>query len=261
MCQPFYSFAGMPSPTDYLKKLIIDIECHSAEGIKDCFANGIDPNGYYNNEPLIYELTSEYGRTPRFKECVRAFAEAGLKFEKKELLAVLSDDADELANLIQSEPSIVNRSYNLRSTFTPMYEASLLHICAEFNHVSCAGVLVRYGADINARAGKDEHGFGGQTPIFHTVNQNNDNSADMMKFLLDRSADLHITVPGLIWGKGYPWETLVPAVNPINYAMMGCLPQMHRKEGKIAEIISVLLKAAYGIDYVPKNIPNAYLKS
>jgi hypothetical protein len=122
-------------------------------------------------------------------------------------------------------------------------------------------VLVSFGADINAKAGIDEYGFGGQTPIFHTVNQNRDNSAGMMNFLISASADLHLTVRGLIWGKGYPWETLIPAVNPISYAMMGCLPQMHRNEKRITDIVSVLLKAAYGIEYVAENIPNAYLNS
>lgn len=73
-------------------------------------------------------------------------------------------------------------------------------------------------------------------------------------------ADLQITVTGLIWGKGYPWETLLPAVNPISYAMMGLLPQMHRNEKRITEIVSQLLKIAYDIDYTPTNIPNAYLK-
>lgn len=245
---------------DYLKKLIGDIECHSVEGIKDCFANGIDPNDYFNNKPLIYELISEYARTPRFKDCVRTFLDAGLNFEEKELLAVLSDDAALLEKQIHDHPDVVKRTYTLRCAYTPLLEATLLHVCAEFNHTSCAEVLVRHGADINGRSGYDEHGFGGQTPIFHTVNQNLDNSTEMMHFLLSRSPDLLIIAPGLIWGKGYPWETLIPAVNPISYAMMGCLPQMHRDEKRISEIVSVLLKAAYGIEYVPSNIPNAYLK-
>ena len=137
----------------------------------------------------------------------------------------------------------------------------MLHICAEFNHVSCAEVLVKFGADINAKAGVDEYGFGGQTPIFHTVNQNSNQSADMLNFLLARSPDLAITVPGLIWGKDYEWETLIPAVNPISYAMMGLLPQMHRNEKATSKTVSVLLKAAYGIDYDEKNIPNAYLRT
>jgi hypothetical protein len=118
---------------------------------------------------------------------------------------------------------------------------------------------VKNGADLNARAGINDHGFGGQTPVFHTVNQNNDNSSDMMHFLLSSSADLKITVTGFIWGMGYPWETFIPAVNPISYAIMGCLPQMHRSEKRISEIVSILIEAAYNINYLPSNVPNRYL--
>lgn len=245
---------------DYLQKLVDDIECHSVEGIRTCFLNGIHPNDHFNNSPLIYELTSEYTRTPRFKDCVREFINAGLDFKEKELLAVLADDANELETQLRIHPNLVNKTYTLRCAYTPLNKVTLLHICAEFNHLSCARVLVNHGADVNAKAGIDEYGFGGQTPIFHTVNQNSDNSADMRTFLLSLSADIKITVPGIIWGSGYPWETLCPAVNPVNYAMMGLLPQMHRDEQRISEIVSQLLKNGYGIDYSSVNIPNAYLK-
>jgi len=43
--------------------------------------------------------------------------------------------------------------------------------------------------------------------------------------------------------------------------MMGLLPQMHRNESIISKVVSVLLKAAYGIDYIPSNVPNKYLKN
>lgn len=245
---------------DNMQKFVEQIELHSAEGIKQCFANGIDPNDHFKGEPLIYELTGEYARSPRFKECVRVFVEYGLKFDDKILLAVLSDDANNLDQLVSKDPKIVLSKYSLRCAYTPLYEASLLHICAEFNHVACAKVLVKHGADINAKTGLDENGFGGHSPIFHTVNQNNNQSAGMLEYLLSLNADLHITVQGLIWGKGYPWETLIPSVNPISYAMMGMLPQMHRNEKTIADTVSMLLKKAYGVDYVPQNIPNVYLK-
>lgn len=245
---------------NYLQKIIGEIELHSVEGINECFSNGVHPNDHYKNEPLIYELISEYTRSPRFKDCVRAFVEHGLVFNDKVLLAVLLDDPADLDALLNIYPDAVNGRYTLRCAYTPLDEASLLHICAEFNHVSCAGILVKHGADVNARAGFDEHGFGGQTPIFHTVNQNSNRSYDMLEYLLSQSADLKITVAGLIWGKGYEWETLIPAVNPISYAMMGLLPQMHRNEVTIAKTISLLLKAAYNIEYAPANIPCAYLK-
>jgi len=245
---------------DYFQKLIGEIEEHSVDGIRECFEHGVNPNDYYNNEPLIYELTSEYGRTPNFKECVKTFVDYGLDFKDKILLSVLLDDATSLDAHLINEPDAIKRDYSLRCAYTPLYKATLLHICAEFNHVSCAELLVSHGADINAKAGIDEDGFGGQTPIFHTVNQNSNNSIDMLNFLLSRSTDLKITVPGLIWGKGYPWETLIPAVNPISYAMMGLLPQMHRNEITISKTVSLLLKAAYGIDYICPNVPCAYLK-
>lgn len=244
---------------DYLQKIIGDIEVHDVDGIIECFENGVDPNSLFKGTPLIDELTSEYGRTSRFKECVNAFVEYGLKFSDKALLAVLLDDAYTLSQLVSRDNGIVTRRYSLRCAFTPLHDVSLLHVCAEFNHASCAEVLVANGADINFLGGSDEFGFGGHTPVFHTVNQIHDNSAEMLRFLLAHKADLHVTVKGLIWGKGYDWETLIPSVNPVSYAMMGLLPQMHRSEKVISKTVSLLLREAYGIDYTPLNVPNKYL--
>ncbi len=245
---------------DYLQELVTQIELHSPEGIRKCLAQGIDSNDHFRGLPLIYELTSEYTRSPSFKDCVKVFIEHGLAFEDKILLAVLSDDAKWLDQQLEDKPVAFLKKYSLRCAYTPLLEATLLHISAEFNHVSCAEVLVKHGADVNASAGIDEKGFGGQTPIFHTVNQNSNNSANMMDFLLAHGADLEITVPGLIWGKGYEWETLIPSVNPVSYAMMGLLPQMHRDEKTISNIVTTLLHKRYGIDYSPVNVPCAYLK-
>ncbi len=242
-----------------LEDIAIQIELHSVEGIRNCFSKGVGPNDLLRNKPLIYELISEYTRSPRFKNCVNTFIEHGLIFHDPVLLSVLADDAELLEKKIIADPEIISKKYSLSCAYTPLFEVTLLHICAEFNHVSCAKVLTNHGADINAAAGFDEHGFGGHSPIFHTVNQNSNQSSEMMEFLLAAKADLKITVPGLIWGKGYEWETLIPAVNPISYAQMGLLPQMHRDEKTIAKTVSVLMQHAYSIDYFPPNIPCAYL--
>jgi hypothetical protein len=245
---------------NYRQKVIVDIELHSVDGIRECFKNGISPNDLYRDKPLIYELISEYTRSPRFSDCVRVFVENGLSFEDTPLLSVLLNDYVSLSRQVKDNPAIIHNSYTLRCAYTPLSEVSLLHICAEFNQVECAKVLVNAGVDVNVRAAVDANGFGGQTPIFHTVNQNSNNSAEVMDFLLSELADLRITVPGLIWGHGYEWETLIPAVNPISYAMMGLLPQMHRSEVVISQTVTKLLKSAYGIDYVPGNVQCEYLR-
>jgi hypothetical protein len=245
---------------DY-NQLLYAIEVHSVEGIRMYFEQGGNPNEIHDGVPLFTTMVEMYTRTPRFADCVKAFIDAGLELEDKALLAVLIDNAEKLETLISNDPAIVSKAYSsYNNTYTPLMGGTLLHYSAEYNSVACAKVLIKHGADVNAKAGFDEYGFGGHTPIFHTVNQNSNNSADILHFLLDNSADLTITVKGLIWGKGYEWETFIPAANPISYAMMGLLPQVHRKQETIAEVVSLLVKYAYGIDYTPANVPNAYLR-
>jgi hypothetical protein len=246
---------------DYLQKIILDFELHSVVGIKECFKNGVNPNEIVNGKPLIYELINMYTRGPLFKSCIQVFVDNGLDFEDKVLLAVLLDDASSLDKQLIADKNAITKKYSFNCTFTPLYHISLLHICAEYNHLTCAEVLIKHGADINSKAGFDENGFGGHTPIFHTVNQDANKSLDVLKFLISKQADLTITVKGIIWGRGYEWETFIPSVNPISYSMMGLLKQFHRTEKQIYEVVSLLLKAKYNIDYFPSNIPNKYLCS
>ncbi len=244
---------------DYLNKIITAFELHSEEEIRECFENGISPNQVIKGKPLIYDLINMYSRGPSFKKCIKMFVDYGLEFDDKVLLSVLLDDSSQLDTQLTSRKEALLKKYSFDCTFTPLYEVSLLHICAEYNHLACAEILVKHGADINSKAGLDNNGFGGHTPIFHTVNQNANKCIDVLNFLISKKADLTITVKGLVWGKGYEWETFIPSVNPISYAMMGLLRQFQRTEKQIYEVVSLLLKANYGIEYYPANIPNKYL--
>jgi hypothetical protein len=251
----YYLLFPMPSQP----QIITAFELHDVEAIKNCFANGINPNEIVGGKPLFYSLVNMYTRSPLFKDCIRACVENGLVFDDKILLAVLLDDAAMLDKLLEENKTAIQAVYSLDCTFTPLHKCSLLHICAEYNHVASAKILVNHGIGANIKAGIDENGFGGHTPIFHTVNQHNNNSMDMLQFLLEKKASLDITVPGLIWGKGYEWETFVPSVNPVSYAMMGLLRQFQRTEKDIYKVVSLLMKAKYGIAYSPANVPNRYL--
>ncbi len=244
---------------DLFKEASHHIELHSVQGIKTCFEKGLDPNSEYNGKPLIDLMVGMYTRSPRFKAGIKLFIDYGLKFENKDLRLVLADNAPELEKLLSTNQEIINNKINLECAYTPLTEVSLLHVCAEFNHVECAKVLIKYGMHIDVKAGIDKNGFGGQTPIFHTVNQNNNNSIDMLNFLLSYNPDLSYTIQGIIWGEGFPWETLIPSTNPINYAMFGLLPQMHRDEKTISGIVQKLIRKKYDVAYSLKNIPNQYL--
>ena len=244
---------------DLLHNIFIAFELHDTAAVNACFAAGVDPNAMVDGRPLIEGLINMYSRGPLFKKCVQAFVDHGLQMEDKPLLAVLLDDATALTSCLADNKAALTKKYSFQCTFTPLLEASLLHICAEYNHLACARTLVQHGANINAKAGLDENGFGGQTPVFHTVNQHDNQCFDMLQFLVGQKADLQTTVTGLIWGKGYPWETFIPAVNPSSYAMMGLLRQFQRTEQQIYQVVAVLLKASSGLDYFPDNIPNKYL--
>jgi len=240
--------------------IITAFELHDATAIENYFKTQGNPNEMRKSEPLFNRLADMYSRSAKFKECVRIFIAYGLQFDDAPLLAVLADDADKLETLIKADPNIIHRTYNhFKCTFTPLRGGTLLHYAAEYRHLACATVLLNNGADINARAGLDKNGFGGHTPIFHLVNSLGGHELVLLHLFLQHQPDLDITVKALVWGEGYEWETFIPAVNPLSYAMMGLLPQMHRDPITVAKVVSLLMKQAYGMDYQPPNVPNAYL--
>jgi ankyrin repeat protein len=202
-----------------------------------------------------------YLRGPGFVPCLQVFVDHGLQFDQPALLAVLLDDGEWLKKLIASDPSLLKVRVSLDCCFTPLEDATLLHVCAEYNSISAAAVLLDAGADVDALAGFDADGFGGHTPIFHAVNQHRNYCLPICQLLLEHGANLDLTVKGLIWGKGYEWETFIPSVNPISYAMMGLLRQFQRSEEDIYETVSILMRAQYGIDYRSGNVPNKYLRN
>src|ERR1017187_10376205 len=106
---------------DYLQKIIGDFEIHSVDGIKECFESGVDPNQLYNDNPLVYEMINMYLRGPKFKDCIKAFVDFGLKFDNKVLLAVLLDDATSLDKLLTANKELAFEKYSLDCTFTPLY--------------------------------------------------------------------------------------------------------------------------------------------
>lgn len=106
-----------------------------------------------------------------------------------------------MLSMFKACPELIHKKYSLCSAYTPLFEVTLLHICAKFNRQASALELISQGSDTNAPPGFDEFGFGGQTAIFNSVNQNGNQSSHMLNYFLSLPVDVTHSVKGLIWGK------------------------------------------------------------
>jgi len=149
---------------------------------------------------------------------------------------------------------------DFRSAFTSCCSITPLHICAEFNCVRSAEALLEAGAELDAPAGIDSDGFGGQTPVFHAVNSIVNYCRPVMEILVDSGADLDLRLKGIVWGAGQPWETLVLDITPISYAQCGLYAQFHRSEQDTYSNIGYLYRRRYAAELRLRNVPNKYLQ-
>ena len=241
-------------------ELLAAFENHRADEIRALLGAGVDPRKRIKGKLPIDCLIEMYLRSPAFDECLRVMLRAGATISNPALQAVLLDDARSLRALLIADPAIAGRKLSMPSTFTSLRGASLLHVCAEYNRVKCARVLLKAGADMNRRAAVDREGLGGHTPLFHTVNSHRNFARPMMELLADAGADLTVHLKGLVWGDGFEWETVLYDVTPISYTQFGLLRQFQRNDADIYSNIAYLSTRRDGVAPVVRNVPNRYLQ-
>jgi hypothetical protein len=237
--------------------LLGEFEEHSPAGIRTLLAAGISPTEPINGKRPIDALIEMYLRSSRFAECLQIMLNAGATLGDPLLQALLLDDDTGLRGLVSSEN--LRRKLNLLCAFTSCRGVTALHICAEFNSTRCARVLLDTGADVNARADRDESGLGGQTPIFHAVNSIFNYCRPMMEILVNAGADLDTRVRSVLWGEAMSWETVVYDVTPISYAQCGLYRQFHRREEDVYSNLAYLHRRRFGSEPPTRNVPNKYL--
>ena len=242
-------------------KLLCAFETHAVGEIREILDAGFDVRQPIKGKSMVNNLTEMYSRSDQFPDCLRLLLERGAALDDPEIAPVLLDDAGTLRAALRRRPALISHRTSMVSAFTPLDGASLLHVAAEFGNSRAARVLVKHGADIEARAAVDKSGLNGQTPIFHTVNSNDNRSAPLMRLLLEAGARPDVTLPGITWGRGFEWATTCFDVTPISYAQLGLLPQVHRKERDIYNNIKLLLRACGRAVPPLENVPNRYLTS
>lgn len=239
--------------------LLCAFECHAVEDIRAILDAGFDVRTPIKGQSPVTCLTEMYTRSDKFTDCLRLMLERGAVLDDPRVAPVLLDDAEGLAVAIRADPSLIHHRTSMVSTFTPLVGASLLHVAAEYGSMKAARALLEMGADVDARASFDEYGLNGHTPLFHTVNSNDNRSAPLLSLLLDGGARPDVRLQGITWGRGFEWETTCFDVTPISYAQLGLLPQVHRRDRDIYANITRLLLAS-GRRVPPlDNVPNRYL--
>lgn len=239
--------------------LLAAFEAHSVERIRAILDAGFDVHADIDGRTPINCLIEMYFRSDRFPECLRVMLEHGATLDDSRIGAILQNDPVELEALVRREPSVLQQKFALNCTFTPLVGVTLLHLAAEYGQFAAAEKLIELGAEVDARAEVDACGMNGHTPLFHTVNSNGNRSAPVMKLLLRAGARTDILLPGIVWGKGFDWETTCIDVTPISYAQLGLLPQMQRSEVDCYANVRTLLEASARPVPPFANVPNKYL--
>lgn len=173
----------------------------------NCRDHGYEISGHpYPGTALDYLIAGYARSAQRLSACIDILLDAGgtAKYDAPAVLQLLRGRLDDLAELIDADPALVNRRFSeLDCGMTggralTVRGGTLLHVAAEYGHLAAAALLLDRGADVNARATADEAGIGGQTAIFHAVTQFDDDGLPITQLLVERGADLAVRakVPG-----------------------------------------------------------------
>jgi hypothetical protein len=169
----------------------------------NCDDHGYEIGGHsYPGTALDY-LIASYARSPqRLSTCIDILLEAGgmTRYDAPGVLQLLRGRLDSLAELIDADPTLVNKRFSeldcgqTAGRTLLLQGGTLLHVAAEYGNPAAVALLLDRGADVNARATVDKAGVGGQTAIFHAVTQSVDGGLPVTQLLVERGADLAIRV-------------------------------------------------------------------
>ena len=191
---------------------IIFAPCESMDpaALKWLLDHGANPNcrdhGYamsghpYPGTALDYLIAGYARSVERLSACIDILLEAGgaTKYDVPAVLKLLRGRLDDLAELIDADPALVNRHFSeldcgmSGGRSLTLQGGTLLHVAAEYGSLAALALLLDRGADVNARATVDDAGAGGQTAIFHAVTQFDDDGLLATQLLIERGADLTV---------------------------------------------------------------------
>jgi len=168
-------------------------------------AHGADPqkiSGDYGSP--VSMLVGTYTRNPAGKHaCLEMIVDAGYPLPDTAAMALHRGRLDLLDAHLRRDPNLLQRRLTEAEMFppeiglkpgeglcaTPIVGGTLLHLAAELTYIEAVNWLLDHGADPNRPTAVDTDGFGGQTPLFHTVITMGHKGDEIARRLLDSGAD------------------------------------------------------------------------
>jgi beta-lactamase regulating signal transducer with metallopeptidase domain/ankyrin repeat protein len=164
--------------------ILAPLEAYAPRSLKWLLDHGADLHAAAKYCGPIEMLICIYSRRPKDKgACLDIVEAAGFPPPDTPVMALHRSRLDLLQKHLDRDPSLLERRFTYREVFaitpegeagdaypaTPVSGCTLLHLALEFDDIDVARWLIERGADVNSRAVIDAEGFGGHTPLFHTV--------------------------------------------------------------------------------------------
>ncbi len=159
---------------------------------------GVHPDDAYNEGwdcCVLYGLLQTYHRSPpaHLHTCVEALIESGATFEDGPTMDIHRGRLGPLEQRLDRCPDLVAARFSLDyGDHLTLRGVTLLHVAVEYHELDAVRLLLRRGADLNARAAIGRNGVGGQTPLFHAIGANQGTGWQTFEYLLDQGADLTV---------------------------------------------------------------------
>ena len=183
-------------------------------------------------------LICTYSRHAKGKKaCLEVFAQSGVDLPDTPTMAFHRGRIDLLEAHLARDPSLLEHRFQESEIFpaelgikpgdglhvTPVSGGTLLHLAIEYDDIEIARWLIERGADANAKAAIDADGFGGHTPLFHSVVTLAASDDSKARLLLERGANpnARATIRKQLRDMGDPEKEILREfhnVTPIGYA-------------------------------------------